>query len=308
MRRLVSGFLMVLATLFVIFFVLSIGSAIGVYMKDHQSQVMENSILVLELEGVILDGEEILGNIREYRDDDKIKGFLVKVNSPGGVVGASQEIAAELAKVKTEFKKPVVVTAQNVIASGAYYAAAFADKIIVNPGAIVGSIGVIMEFANLERLYDWAKINPYVLKTGNFKDSGSSYRPMREDERKLFQSMLDEVLAQFKTAILEGRKLPQDVLDQNADGRIFSGEQAVKLGFADQVGTYDDAVKLIGELTKLGKKPELFTPPKKRRGSNNLLVDLLEGTLGIPLSKFTKIAEQTSLSGQPLYLMPTSLR
>lgn len=306
MRRVVSGMLMVLATAFVVFFLISIGSALGVYMKDHQKQAMKESVLVLNLEGVILDGEEILENIREYRDDKNIKGFLVKVNSPGGVVGASQEIADELNKVKTEFKKPVVVTAQNLIASGAYYAATSADKIVVNPGAIVGSIGVIMEFANLEKLYDWAKVNPYVIKTGAYKDSGSPFRAMREDERKLFQSMIDEVLGQFKKAVVDGRKMTQEVVDQYADGRVFSGQEAVRLGFADQVGTFDDAVKLIGEMSGLGKKPELFTPPEKR--DSDFMLSLLEEVFENPIEGLAKQVLNPKLVGKPLYILPTSLR
>jgi protease-4 len=307
MRKIVSGILMTMATLFVVFFLVSVGGAIGAYMKDHQKSVMEPSVLVLDLEGVIIDGEEILEHLREYRDDDKIKGVLVRVNSPGGVVGASQEIASELLRLKTEFKKPVVVAAQNVIASGAYYAATSADKIIVNPGAIVGSIGVIMEFANLERLYDWAKINPYVLKTGNYKDSGSPHRPMRDDERKLFQSMIDEVLAQFKKAVAEGRKLAPEVVDQYADGRIFSGQEAVRLGFADQVGTYEDAVKIIGELSGLGKEPELFTPPKLNNNTS-LLAELAESTMSSPVQKFVDTMFHPQLMGKPLYILPSALR
>ena len=239
-----------------------------------QGTVTENSVLYLDLDGVIIDGKTFLENLRKYRDDKHIKGVIVRVNSPGGVVGPSQEMYAELKRVREEWQKPVVVTVSSVAASGAYYAALAANKVIVNPGSMLGSIGVIMEFANLEGLYNWANIKRFALKTGPYKDSGAEYRPMREDEKQLFQNLIDGVHTQFVEAVVESRKLEENVVRKYADGRVFTGETAVSLGFADQVGTFDDAVRTVGELAGLGTKPKLFEPPKERPSVFDFLAEM----------------------------------
>jgi protease-4 len=134
------------------------------------------------------------------------------------------------------------------MASGAYYSAVGADKIVVAPGAMVGSIGVIMEFANLEKLYDWAKISRFTINTGKYKDSGAEYRSMRDDEKELFQNMINEVWGQFKAAVAEGRNLKPEEVEPYADGRVFTGDFAVKNGFADEVGTVGRAYELAADL------------------------------------------------------------
>src|SRR5690606_7819038 len=139
----------------------------------------------------------------KYREEDHIKAVVVQVNSPGGVVGPSQEIYSEIVRTREEYKKPVVFSCLGLAASGAYYAAAGADKFVVNPGCMVGSIGVIMQFANLEKLLSWAKIERYALKTGAFKDTGAEYRPMGAEERAMLEDLLNSVLGQFKKAIVD---------------------------------------------------------------------------------------------------------
>ncbi|MCH2533047.1 MAG: signal peptide peptidase SppA [Bdellovibrionales bacterium] len=270
-----------------------------------QGTVTENSILYLDLDGVIIDGKTFLKNLRKYRDDKHIKGVVVRVNSPGGVVGPSQEIYAELKRVREEWQKPVVVTVSSVAASGAYYAAIAANKVIVNPGSMLGSIGVIMEFANLEGLYNWANIKRFALKTGPYKDSGAEYRPMREDEKQLFQNLIDGVHTQFIDAVVESRKLEENVVRKYSDGRVFTGETAVSLGFADQVGTFDDAVRSVGELSGLGAKPKLFEPPKERP---NVFDFLAEMKSSISIEESIERLTQMNLSGQPLLIFPGALR
>lgn len=270
----------------------------------HEKSLTESSILLMKLEGVILDPTDFLEDLRKYAKEDDIKGVLVVVNSPGGVVGPSQELYQELKRVREELKKPVVVSASSIAASGAYYMAVAADQIFTNPGTLMGSIGVIMEFANLERLYDWAKIERYVVKTGVYKDSGAEYRPMREDEKQLFQSMADEVLTQFVRAIAEGRKMREDEVRPLADGRVFTGETAVKLNLADKIGTYEDARRAIGQLAGLGQDPEMFEPPPKRPS----LSDFLGEMRGIePAQSAAQMAAhvlKAKLWGQPLFLLP----
>lgn len=270
-----------------------------------QETVTEKSILYLDLDGVIIDGKQFLKNLRKYRDDDKIKGVLVRVNSPGGVVGPSQELYAELKRVREEWQKPVVVSVASVAASGAYYAAVAANKLIVNPGSMMGSIGVIMEFANLEGLYNWANIKRFALKTGAYKDSGAEYRPMRDDEKQLFQNLINNVHTQFINAVVEGRKLEENVVRKYADGRVFTGETAVSLGFADQQGTFDDAIRSIGELSGLGSDPKLFEPPKERPNFIDILAEM-KSTVSI--EKSLERLTQMNLTGQPLLIFPGALR
>lgn len=304
MGKFVKQFLMVFATLFVIFFLMSTGALLSKFDPSMMEQIEKSSVLELELDGIILDGKDFLENLKKYADNKKIKGILVKINSPGGAVGPSQEIYMELKRVREELKKPVVAVATSLAASGGYYAAVAADQIVTTPGSILGSIGVLMQFANLKDLYKWAKIDRYVIKTGNYKDSGADYRDMRPDEQALFSEMIHEVLGQFKQSVMNGRKLSKDVVDKYADGRIFTGEFAVKIGFADQIGTYQDAVKIIGELSGLGNKPEIFKPPKKRTDffeafTETRVKDTIENTLRSVL--------KLQLMGQPMYLMPGAL-
>jgi protease-4 len=296
----------VFIVIIVFFFAGCLLTATGIMKEFHikDEKVSKASILFLHLDGVIIDGQEFLDDLKKYASDPDIKGVLVQINSPGGVVGPSQELYAELKRVRTELKKPVVVSCLGLTASGGYYVAVAADKIITNPGALLGSIGVIMEFANLEKLYDWAKIKRYSIKTGAYKDSGAEYRDMREDERALFQEMANEVLLQFKKTVAEGRKLAIEKVSQYADGRVFTGATAVTLGFADQVGTLEDAKRVIGQLAGLGLKPEIFTPPGKRPDFLEYLSDAKSKlSLDGAVQGFMGTSSMKNLWGQPLYLM-----
>src|SRR6185312_1803206 len=213
--------LLVLIFVFGTLFVFVLGSsAISLFGGRSPIKISsKNSIMKLKLEGIIVDEDRLLSALRKYRKENSIKAFVIETNSPGGVVGPSQELNAEFKRTREEFKKPVVVVSQGLLASGAYYAAVGADKIIVAPGALVGSIGVIMEFANLEKLYDWAKVSRYSITTGKFKDSGAEYRSMRADERALFQNLINQVWLQFKQAVADGRGLKLADVEPYADGR-----------------------------------------------------------------------------------------
>lgn len=278
----------------------------------------KNTILHLEMNGVILNGKKFIKNLEKYRDEDKVKALVISINSPGGAVGPSQEIYTEIKRVREELKKPVICVSTGVMASGAYYSAVACDKIVVAPGAMVGSIGVIMEFANLERLYDWAKVTRYSITSGKFKDSGAEYRSMRDDEKALFQDMINEVYAQFKTTVQTERKLKDEVITNFADGRVFTGETAVKMGFADQVGFLQDAVKLAAETARLGEDYNVFEIPKKRisifdLGDSNSdddlntlaeYADLLKGKGSLSPEGAVKYLLRAQYLNQPLYLLP----
>ena len=302
MRKFLGTLLLVVTFMMIGGCFLTVTNLVDDFPKDKK--VKESSILHMKLEGVILDPSKFLKDLKKYSKDEDIKGVLLQVNSPGGIVGPSQEIYHELKRVRTELKKPVVVSTTGMAASGAYYAAVAANEIYANEGSLLGSIGVIMEFANLEKLYAWMKIQRHVIKTGKYKDSGAEHRPMREDEKQLFRSMAFEILNQFKAAIAEGRKLSPEVVSQYADGRVFTGETAQKLGFIDKIGTFEDARRAIGQLAGLGEDPDLFTPPKDRPTLSEILSEVKAPVkIEMPTQKLLK----SQLWGQPLYLLPSAL-
>ncbi|MFN8791556.1 MAG: signal peptide peptidase SppA [Bdellovibrionales bacterium] len=272
--------------------------------------LVRQSVLHLDLKGIILNGKKFLENLKEYREEKNVKAIIVEVNSPGGAVGPSQELFSELRRTRDEFQKPIVCYTSGIMASGGYYAALGCDKIVVAPGALIGSIGVIMSFANLEGLYDWAKISRYSITSGKFKDSGAEYRPMREDEKKLFQSMIDEVYLQFKTTVKESRpQIKGELLEEYTDGRVFTGQKAVETGFADAVGTYDQAVQIAADLAGLKEDQyDIFEIPKHRRSiwewGSEEEDDTINSLLQNGIQKSLKQLFGLELLNQPVYLMP----
>jgi len=183
-----------------------------------------DKIAVVEIKGVITESSEIIEEIRQYQEDEGVKAIVLRIDSPGGGVGPSQEIHREISKVK--MKKKVVTSMGSVAASGGYYIACASDRIVANPGTITGSIGVLMEFTNIEELFKKIGIKGVVLKSGEHKDIGSPFREMTPDEKKIMQEVIDNVHQQFIQAVAEGRKLDREKVAQIADGRIFTGEQA----------------------------------------------------------------------------------
>lgn len=300
----------------VVFLLLVIGGIVmaigGVFtiMNPPEARIDKPAILAMNLDGVIINSQDFIRTLSKYRKKDNIKGVLVRINSPGGVVGPSQEIYEELKRTSQEFKKPVYVYCSALAASGAYYAAMGADKIFTTPGCTMGSIGVLMEFVNLSKLYKWAKVDRYALTTGQYKNAGAEYAPLTDNQRALFKNLLNQVLAQFKSAVMEGRKMKPAFLDKYADGRVFTGEQAVQLGFADQLGTWEDARRALGEAVGLGSDPKVFRP-SKHRGFWEMLEDGPDKPWDSLQNKFMEsVFHQVlrpELMGQPLFLLPGTL-
>lgn len=284
---------------------LRIGGKGFVQLDDQPVALPSSTILHLDMSGVIMNGKKFLKTLENYSDNPNVKAIVISIDSPGGAVGPSQEISEAIKRVREEFKIPVVCSSSGLMASGAYYAAVACDKIIVAPGALVGSIGVIMDFANLGRLYDWAKVERYTITSGKYKDSGSEYRPMRADEKELFQEMIDEVYLQFKTAVAQGRpNMKREILDEYTDGRVFTGAKAVELGFADEAGTFRQAVLRAAEMANLGKNYELVKPPKSKKEWWNFLGpeeddDSINGVSGL-----VKSALGIHGLNRPMYVMP----
>ncbi len=214
----------------------------------------EGYVAVINLDGAIVTADPLLSVIDEALQTDSVKAVVLRVNSPGGSVGASQELFMALRRLGQ--RKPLVASFGNVAASGAYYAGIAAQRVFVLPGTITASIGVIMSTLDAEGLYSWARLKPGVIKSGHFKDIGSTTREMREDERELLQNLLSSMHLQFKNAVSATRGLPIEQVNAIADGRVITGETAVKLGFADEVGGFDDAVRFAGRLAGLGDHPK----------------------------------------------------
>jgi len=309
----------ILLTIFILLAGLLIYKGYKHNQDDGDKPISKNEILHLEINGVIMNGKKFLHNLKKYAKDDSVKAIVVDINSPGGAVGPSQEIYYELIRAKKETKKPIICVSTGLIASGGYYSAMGCDQLLVAPGAMVGSIGVIMEFANLEDLYSWAKVKRYTITSGKFKDSGSEYRAMRDDERQLFQEMINEVYDQFRNTVASARKLKLDVVSQYADGRVMTGSSAVKLGFADVEGTFEDAVRMAAQKANLGDDYHLFKPKKEKSSFLDLIMDRdeddelnsLEGLADIksvmknqPIGAVINHVFKTKYLNQPLFLMP----
>jgi protease-4 len=218
---------------------------------------------VLPVEGTIIESDTLVAQLVEFRKDRKIKAVLLRVNSPGGSVGPSQELYREIRK--TVETKKVVASLGSVAASGGYYAASAADKIVANPGTLAGSIGVIMEFVQVEELLKKIGVSVEVLKTGEFKDIGSIHRKLSERDREMIRTLVFDVQRQFVEAVAQGRNLPVEKVREIADGRVLTGAQCKELGLVDQLGNFEDAVELARTLAGV-KGEAILVYPKKPKG------------------------------------------
>jgi protease-4 len=254
------------AIVFVIIIVLSLVMTIS-----HKVPIGEKVALV-RVVGVIIDSTSVIEELREYGKDSAIKAIVVRVDSPGGAVAPSQEIYEEINKLKTN--KKVVISMGSVAASGGYYISAPADRIVANAGTLTGSIGVIMEIPNVSNLMEKIGIETQVIKAGKHKDIASVFKTMTPEERKIIQSVLDDVHDQFVKAVSDGRGIDFDTVKKFSDGRIFTGRMAKELGLVDEIGNLQDAIMLAGELTGIEGEPEVVTKEEKFS-----FIDMLKGQL-----------------------------
>jgi protease-4 len=260
-------------------------------------------VAVVEVEGVIgvgsdrgLDTESIIRTLGEYRDDPSVRAVVLRIDSPGGVVAPTQEIFTAVRRLR-EAKKPVVASLGSVAASGGYYVAVSADRIFASPGTLTGSIGVVMQLANVEGLLKKVGVEYVVVKAGAYKDVGNFARAMTVEERRILQNLLDDVYDQFISAVAEGRGLEPQAVRAFAEGRIYSGRQALGLKMVDDLGGLEDAIEAAAKMAGLPPKPKVLYP--RRRFS---LRELLRNEWGLgPVSRMLP-AMQTL--GTPLYLMP----
>lgn len=257
----------VLLFLFVFIFLAGIGSALLLSGKGSFSS--GDKVAVLRVEDVIIDSQIYLDSIETISKDDKVKALVVRIDSPGGAVGPSQEIYSELKELGKEI--PIIASIGGVGASGGYYIACAAEKIYANPGAITGSIGVIAQFASYEKLLNWAKIDVEVIKSGKYKDVGSAFREMSDADKEYIQQLIDNVYDQFKSVVATSRNLDTKQIDSVADGKIYTGEQALNLKLIDELGTINDAITVAGNLGGIQGDPEVINFPKKKSKLYDLL-------------------------------------
>jgi len=231
---------------------------------------LSNKIGVIPINGVIRDADAITEQLIAFRDDKQIKAIILRINSPGGGVGPSQEIYSETRR--TTKTKKVVASLGSVAASGGYYVASAADSVVANPGTLTGSIGVLMEFVRFEELLKKIGVEMQVIKSGEFKDIGSPNRKMTKEEREILTRLIKDIQNQFVTAVSQGRNMPEEKVLELADGRVFSGREAKRLGLVDSLGNFQDAVNVAKRMAHIKGKVKLVYPVKKRR---SLLWDLL---------------------------------
>ena len=237
-----------------------------------------DKVAVIRIEGVILDSRETIEELRHYRDNPSVKAIVLRIDSPGGAVVPSQEIFAEVRKTRADGKIKLVTSMGNVAASGGYYIAAATDRIVANPGTLTGSIGVIMELANVKGLLEKVGVQSVVIKSGRHKDMASPFRAMTPEDRALLQTVLDDVHAQFIEAVAAGRSLQVEQVKTLADGRIFTGKQAQTVKLVDELGDLHDAIQIAARLVGISGEPRVIET-HKRFSWRDLLQGLYSGSI-----------------------------
>lgn len=246
-----------------------------------------DKIAVLDLEGVILTPKDMVEQLKKYADDGSIKAIIIHVNSPGGGAAASEEIYREVKRIRDEKKKRIVADIETVGASGAYYVSSATNKIFANNASIVGSIGVIAQWVNYEELMKWAKLKDITLKAGEFKDAGSPTRDITPEERTYLQGLIDDMHGQFIHAVAEGRHMKEEDIRNIANGKVWTGEQALPLKLVDQIGDFQAAVDDTAKSVGIKGEPTLVRPEKERKS----VLDLLFGDVSEYLPSKAKLMQ-----------------
>ncbi len=240
----------------------------------------EDRIAVIRVEGIILDAQSTIGDLKKYGESPAVKAIVLRIDSPGGGVVPSQEIHDAIKRLRSKTNKAIIASMGTVAASGGYYIAVATDRIIANPGTLTGSIGVIMELANLEGLLKKIGVQSVVVKSGRYKDIGSPFRQMNTEDRRILQSVMDDVHRQFIEAVAEGRSLDIEEVRRFADGRVFTGRQAKDMNLIDELGDLQEAIRFAADLAGIEGEPRIVEPRKRFS-----LRDLVESRLGAALPR-----------------------
>jgi protease-4 len=251
---------------------------------------------VLEVKGVIADVQPTIQDLAKFRKDSSVKAVVLRIESPGGGVSPSQELYQEIRRTVRE--KPVVVSMGSVAASGGYYIACAAHKIYANPGTITGSIGVILQFTNFEELLKKIGFRMEVVKSGPYKDVGNPGREMTAEEKAYLQSMVDNVHQQFVRDVARGRQMKVEKVQEVADGRIFTGEQAMELGLVDELGNLKDAIDAAGKMAAIEGEPKIVYPEKKKKSVFDYFFDRITEKLANTLQPYMGLLLLPPLPGE----------
>ena len=249
---------------FVLLVVALVAMVLVLNVDDGGEFAFSNRIQVVDVDGELVESHSILDQLKRYEDSNSVKAILMNIDSPGGGVAVSQEIYAEVKRLREKKDKVVVAYLSSTGASGAYYVACAANKIVANPGTIVGSIGVIAEWVSYADLMQWAKLKDIVFKTGEFKDTGSATRALTENEKKYFQGLIDDMYVQFVEAVASGRKMDLQEVRSLADGRVFTVRDAKERKLIDDMGNFQEAVDLTAKLAGISGKPRLIRVNRRR--------------------------------------------
>jgi len=270
------GILAILALVAILFTVVLVSLLGG---SDEPTEVVTSGsgekIAVVEIKGVITSSEEVVRQLKKYRGMSSVKALLLRIDSPGGGVVASQEMYEEVRKTR-DAGTPVVVSMGSLAASGGYYVACGASRIVANRGTLTGSIGVIAEFLQLQELLGKIGVDVKTIKSGKLKDSGTQTRKMTEEEQKYFQALMDDVHRQFMGVVERERHLSAADTRALADGRVYTGEQAVSLGLVDTLGTYEDAVHIAAAMAGIDGEPAIVKERKRRSWIESVAGDVTE--------------------------------
>jgi protease IV len=278
----ILGILAVLAILFGLF-VLSLVSWVFSDESDDSISTSGEKIAIVELKEPIVSSEDIVRQLKKYRENKSVRAIVLRVESPGGGVAASQEIYEEVKKTR-DANRPIVVSMGSVAASGGYYVSCGANKIVANPGTLTGSIGVIFQFMHFKQLMDKIGIDQTTFKTGKFKDSGSPFRKTTEEEKIYFNMLISDVYDQFVDVVAEERGLDRKFVVKYADGRVFTGRQAYEYGFVDTLGTMEDAINIAAEMGGIKGKPNVIKEMKRKT--------LFERLVGEAATEVTKLKQE----------------
>ncbi|MCH8313059.1 MAG: signal peptide peptidase SppA [Nitrospinae bacterium] len=244
------------------FLLMVVSSVFGSFFSDGILE-SDNQIAIVEIRGMITGSRVTVQQLRDFQHNPKVKGIILRIDSPGGGVGPSQEIYNAVTRIREEGRKKIFASLGSVAASGGYYIASAADTIFANPGTLTGSIGVIMAFSNIQDLIEKIGIRPEVIKSGAFKDVGSPVRPISSEERKLLQNLVDDVHQQFVEDVAKGRNLPIQDVQRLADGRVYTGRQAFELKMVDHLGGLQDAIDLLATQAGIEGAPQIVQKEEK---------------------------------------------
>jgi protease-4 len=237
-------------------------------LDDDHHRFASEKIAIVPIEGEILESREAVEALHRYAEDSAVKAVVMRINSPGGAIAPSQEIYEAIRNIHKSSGKPIVASLDSVAASGGFYIASACDEIVANPGSITGSIGVIMQWMDLKDLLAWAKVKPETITSGTMKAAGSPYRELSDTERGYLQHVSDQLHTQFIHAVAVGRngKISEAEIGKIADGRVFTGEEALALKLVDKLGNLDDAVSLAAKRAKVEGEPGRIYPRRRRNG------------------------------------------